>query len=103
MIENVRDVCGSVRVAGNDSKSLWWNDERKTAVRRKEAAWKEVVATSNEEVKERCMEMYREEKRKVKRYIYHSKKKANEKFGKEMNEDVNENRKSFWKEMSNAN
>ena len=36
--------------------SVWWNDEVKTAFRRKEAAWKEVLAASDEEVKERCME-----------------------------------------------
>ena len=44
--------------------SVWWSDEIKAAVRRKEAAWKEVLATSDEEAKERCMEVYREENRK---------------------------------------
>ena len=44
---------------------MWWNDEIKAAARRKEAAWKEVLAASDEEAKERCMEVYREEKRKV--------------------------------------
>ena len=49
---------------------MWWNDEVKAAaVRRKEADWKEVMATSDGEVKERCMEMYREEMRKVKVYM----------------------------------
>ena len=46
---------------------MWWNDEVKATIRRKEAAWKEVLATSDEEAKERCMESYREEKKKVKR------------------------------------
>ena len=32
---------GSVRVGRKNPKSVWWNDEIKTAVRRKEAAWKE--------------------------------------------------------------
>ena len=41
----------------------------KTAVRRK------VLAASNEDAKERCMEAYRKEKRVVKRYIYISKQK----------------------------
>ena len=47
---------------------MWWNDEIIAVVRRKE-----VLAASDEEAKERCMEMYREEKRKVKRCIYQSK------------------------------
>ena len=58
-------MVGSVReVGGKNPKSLWWNDDAKSAVRRKE-----VLAVSNEEAKERCMKAYREEKRKVKRYI----------------------------------
>ena len=39
---------------------------------------KGVLAASNEETKERCMEAYREEKRKVKRCIIRSKEKVNE-------------------------
>ena len=51
------------------------------------------MASSNEETKERCIEAYREEKKKNKRYRYH-----NEPFRRKMNEDVNGNRKLFWKE-----
>ena len=78
IVESAREMCGSVRVEGNNPKSVWWNDEIKAAVRRKEAAWKEVLAASNEEAKERCMEVYKEEKRKDKRCIYQSKKKVKE-------------------------
>ena len=49
------------------------------------------MAASDEESKERCMETYREEKRKVKRCIYQSKMKVNEQFGRKMREDVNGN------------
>ena len=91
-----------MRVWEKNPKSMFLNDEIKVAVRRKEAAWKEVLAASDEETKERCMEVYREEKRKVKRCIILSKKKVNEQFGRKMNEDVNGNRKQFWKEVSNA-
>ena len=41
------------------------------------------------------MEAYREEKKKVKRCIYQSKKKLHEEFGRKINKDVNENRKLF--------
>ena len=60
-----------------------------------------MLAASDEETK-RYMEVYREEKRKVKRSMIQSKKKVNEQFGRKMNEDVNGNRKLFWKEVSNA-
>ena len=40
MGESEREVYGSVRVGEKNSKSLWWNDDIKTAVRGKEAAWK---------------------------------------------------------------
>ena len=51
---------------GKNPKNVWWKDEIKAAVRRKKAAWKGVLAASDEETKVRCMEAYREEKRKVK-------------------------------------
>ena len=61
MVGSARKVCASVRVLGRNQKSMWWNDDIKVAVRRNENAWK-VLAASNEEAKERCMETYREEK-----------------------------------------
>ena len=48
------------------------------------------------------MEAYREEKRKIKRYIIQIKKKINLQFGRKMNEGVNGNRKLLWKEVSNV-
>ena len=45
------------------------------------------------ETKEICMEVYREEKRKVQRCLIQSEKKLNEQFGRKMNEDMNGNRK----------
>ena len=77
---------------------MWWTDEIKASVKRKGAVWK-MLTTGDEEGKERCMETYREDKRKVKRCIqvYQTKKKLNKHFGRKMNEDVNENRKSLWK------
>ena len=69
MVESARELCGSVRVGEKNPKSVWWNDEIKSVVRRKEDPWKGVLVASDEEIKERCMEAYREEKRKVKRRI----------------------------------
>ena len=50
--------------------------------------------------KGRCLKVYKEEKRKVKICIYQNKKEVQEQFGKKMNQDVNGNRKLFWKEVS---
>ena len=68
MVESAREVCGSVGVEGKNSKSVWWNDEVKAVVRRKEAAWKEVFTASDEEAKDEWKLI--EKKRKVKRCIY---------------------------------
>ena len=87
---------------GNNPKSMWWNNEIKAALRRKEADWKEVLVASDEEAKERCMEVYREEMRKVKRCIIQSKNKVSEQFRRKMNEDVNGNSKLVWKEVNNV-
>ena len=102
MVESAREVRGSVRVGGKNPNSVWWNEEIKAAVRRKEGAWKGLLAASDKETKERCMEAYRKERKKVKRCIIQSKKKVNEHFGRKINEDVIGNRKLFWKEVSNA-
>ena len=69
MVESASTVCGSVRGGGRNPKRVWWNDNIKIAVRRKEDAWKVVFVASNKEAKERFMELYREEKRKVKKCI----------------------------------
>ena len=81
---------------------MWWNNHVKATVKRKEAAWKEVLGAKDEDAKERCLEVYNEEKRKVKRFIYQSKEEVQEKFGRKINQDVNENRKLFWKEVRKA-
>ena len=64
MVESAKGVCDSVRVGGKNPKSVWWNDKVKAAV-----MGKEVLAAADEEAKERCMEAYREDKRKIKRCI----------------------------------
>ena len=76
----------------------------KDAVERKDAAWRQVLLTNKEEAKGKiCMGAYREEKRKVKRCIYQFKKEVNEQFGRKMNQDVDGNRKLFWKVASKVN
>ena len=42
-------------------------------------------------------------KEKVKRCIHQSKKEVQEQFGRKMNQDVNGNRKLFWKEVNKVN
>ena len=64
-------------------------------VKREENAWKEVLGARDEDVMERCLEAYKEEKRKVKKCIYQSKKEVQEQFGRKMHQDVNGNRKFF--------
>ena len=61
IVESAREVCGSVRIGGKNPKSVWWNDDEiKAVIRRKKAAWREVLVVSDEEAKER-KEEYREE------------------------------------------
>ena len=59
---------------GGGSKECVVEQYVKASVRRKKAAWKEVLAASNEEAKERCMGAYKKEKRKINRCVYQSKK-----------------------------
>ena len=79
-----------------------WNNQVKAAVKRKEDAWKGVLGTRDEDARERCLEVYKKEKKKVKRRIYPRKEEVQELFGK-INQDVNENRKLLWKEKGKVN
>ena len=72
-------------------------------VKRKGTAWKEVLRARDENAKQRCLDVYKKEKRKVKRCIYQSKKEIQEQFRRKMNKGVNGNRKLFWKDVSKAN
>ena len=65
-------------------------------------AWKEVLRGRDEDSKEKCMEAYKEEKKKIKSCMCQSKKEVNEQFRRKMNEDLIKNRKQFWKEESRA-
>ena len=68
MVHSAREVCGSLRVEGKNPKEVWWNDVVK-------AAWKDILeATDDKVAKDRCIEVYKEEKKKIKRCIYQSKK-----------------------------
>ena len=57
IVESAREVCGSVRAGGKNLKIMWWNNEIKLAVKKKE-----VLVPRDEEAKERRMVAYREEK-----------------------------------------
>ena len=57
MVENAKEVHGSLRVGEGNPKSVWWNDQVKAAAR-------------DEDARERCLEAYNEKKGKLKRCIY---------------------------------
>ena len=67
MDEYAREVCRSMQVEGGEPKIVCWNDQVKAAVKRKEDTWKEVLGVRDEDAREMCLEVYKEEKRKVKR------------------------------------
>ena len=43
MVKNAREVCGSIRIGGNNPNSMWWNAKLKAEVRdeeEKKDVWK---------------------------------------------------------------
>ena len=73
MVESASEIHGSLRVGGGHPKTVRWNDQI-----RKEDAWKEELGARDKDAKERCLGVYKEEKRKVKMCIYQSKMEAQE-------------------------
>ena len=53
MVENTRIVCSSVQVRGGNPKNVWWNNQVKTVVKRKEVAWKEVLGARDKDAREK--------------------------------------------------
>ena len=64
LVDSARKVCASVQVGKKHPVDVWWNDIVKAAVERKE-----VLGAMDEVTKERCMEIYKEKQRMVKRSI----------------------------------
>ena len=75
--------------------SEWLRDQIKVAVKRNEAAWKDMLRARQMTVKERCMEVCKE--RNLKMYVYQSKKKSSDQFG-----TKNESRR-VWKQKFGVN
>ena len=66
------------------------NGKERAVVKRKDADWEELLGARDEHTKERCMEAYKEEVRKVKSCIYRSK-------GEVHKQEI------VWKKVSTAN
>ena len=78
MVKSAREACGSVRVRGKNPKSVWWSDDIKAAVRRKEAAWKELWQLAMKRQKKDVRKYTEKKRERLKVYISQSKKKVNE-------------------------
>ena len=89
MVESAREVCGSMRAGRKKPKSVWWNDEVKAAIKRKEGAWKKILGGRDEDARERCQSLQRRKEK----CIYQSKKEVNEQFGRKVTQAVNRNGK----------
>ena len=69
MVESAREVCGSVRVGGRNPKILWWNNQVKALVKRKEGAWKEVLS-ARDEIQRKCVWKSTIKKREMLKRVY---------------------------------
>src|SRR5678815_1288391 len=98
IVSSAKEVCECTKVGSKNVNSEWWNEEVMKAVKGKKEAWLNVLKANDEVSKERCLELYKEEKRNTKRCIRRRKQEVNEQFGRRMNEDIQGNRKLFWKE-----
>ena len=62
-----------------------------------------MLGARDEDAEVRYLEVYKEENTKIKRCNHQNKKEVNEQFKRKMNQDMNKNRKLFWKEIGKAN
>ena len=69
LVSSEKEVCGCAKVGSKNVNSEMWNDEVKQAVNSKKEAWLNVLKANDEVLKDRCMEVYKEKKRKTKTCI----------------------------------
>lgn len=99
IIDSAREVCGVARVGKRKLNAEWWSEDVRSAIEKKSQAYASTLQNVSREERERRIHEYKKAKNEVKRIIKRSKREANENFGKKLSQDVNGNRKLFWKEV----
>jgi len=96
VVESAREICGVRKVGGKRRKgSEWWNDVVREAVGRKRRAYEGWLNCKNADT----YEVYKEERRAVKQVVKEEKRRANERWCRNVSEKFDENKKMFWKEV----
>jgi len=88
-----RMVCGVAKGRkGSEKRTRWWNDEVKSAVRRKKVMYRQLLDLGTEEAKKK----YNEAKVEAKRVVRRAKNEEWVQFGRELEKDVRGNPRRFW-------
>ena len=96
VVKCAEDVCGMRRVGGGVRRGgEWWCEETRLAVREKRLAFEVWLQKKDRESYER----YKEKRNLAKRVIRNAKVKSDERWGKKMTDNFQENKKMFWKEV----
>ena len=96
VVKCAEDVCGMRRVGGGVRRGgEWWCEETRLAVREKRLAFEVWLQKKDRESYER----YKEKRNLAKRIIRNAKVKSDERWGKKMTDNFQENKKMFWKEV----
>ena len=96
VVECAKEVCGMRRVgAGIRKGSEWWCEEVSMAVAEKRRAF-EVWLQQKDEV---SYGRYKEKRNQARRAVRHAKVAADERWGRRMTDNFQENKKMFWKEV----
>ena len=96
VVECAEEVCGMRRVGGGVRKgSEWWCEDVRKAVAEKRQAY-EVWLQRRDEA---SYESYKERRNQAKRAVRVAKVRADERWGRKLTENFQENKKMFWKEV----
>ena len=95
-------VCGTVKLGQKRKGCEWWSDRVKMKIEEKKKAWERLLRENNEERRANLRGDFKKISKEARRTVKESKREANDKLGKKMNEDANGNMKLFWKEVRKA-
>ena len=99
LVEKATEVCGKRTVGGGIRKgSEWWNEEIRMKVEEKKKAYEEWLQCRSREK----YEIYKAKNVEVKRRVAEAKKEANNRWGRNLSEAYEVNKRKFWKELKRA-
>lgn len=97
LVESATEVCGTSKTTIYKKQTSWWTDEIKQQVKNKKKQWLKYLSSKIEV----NYQLYKEQRKTVKKLVKEAKEKSWEDFGTKLEKDSQGNQKLFYKVLKN--